>query len=332
MPASSADYRAAPAAPAPAPGLAPLLTQVLSWRGPAPSCEQVSDWWPAWLAIVAEHASPIARAVAGGAQADRAGWAFAAGYQASLRALLRAQPGLLPDDAMSVFCVSEKSGNRPADIQCRLEPMPGGYRLSGAKSWATLGPAGNFLLVAARLPPHDAARPQLRMVRVRAEAPGVTITLMPPTAFVPEVPHARLTFEEVVIADDEVLPGDGYERYIKPFRTVEDIHVTAALLACALAEACRRDWPTAWRERAAMSLLGFEALSQLDPAAPLTQLALTGALAGSSALFEEANAWWQATPKDPASLRWARDARLFAVASGVRQQRALRAWERLAAG
>ena len=116
-----------------------------------------------------------------------------------------------------------------------------------------------------------------------------------------------MRFERVAIAADAMLPGDGYEQYIKPFRTVEDIHVTAALLS-------------------------FGALSGMDPAKPLTQLALTGALVGSAALFAEATAWWQAMPDDPASQRWLRDARIFGTASGVRQQRAVRAWERLAGG
>ena len=76
MPSPAAPDRSTAAAPAlaMAPAVAPLLAHVLSRRGPAPTCDQVSDWWPAWQAIVAEHASPIARAVAGGAQADRAGW------------------------------------------------------------------------------------------------------------------------------------------------------------------------------------------------------------------------------------------------------------------
>jgi len=98
------------------------------------------------------------------------------------------------------------------------------------------------------------------------------------------------------------------------------------------AEAGRRDWPASWRERAAAALLSFGALSGMDPAKPLTQLALTGALVGSAALFAEATAWWQAMPDDPASQRWLRDARIFGTASGVRQQRAVRAWERLAGG
>ncbi|MBP8306143.1 MAG: acyl-CoA dehydrogenase family protein [Burkholderiaceae bacterium] len=313
------------------PQIVRTLHDIAAGSPAAPVCEQIADWWPSWQAIAHQASTPMAVAVMGGALADRAGWAFAAGYQASLRALLREQPGLLAGTTMSAFCVTEEGGNRPADIQCRLEPVPGGHRLFGAKRWSTLGPESNRLLVAVRVPPHDAARPNLRMVQVRADATGVTVTTMPPTRFVPEIPHARLAFDGVDIAEDDVLPGDGYERYIKPFRTVEDIHVNAALLTYLLAEAGRRGWPGDWRERALIALLGLAAVGELDPAAPLTHLALAGALAGSGALVEEAHSLWQLTPDDPASQRWARDASLFGVASGARQQRTVRAWERLAA-
>lgn len=312
--------------------LVEMLTPLAAPMAPPAACELAADWWPGWLTITAQHAAPAARAIIGGALADRAAWVFAAGYQAAVRALLRGQPDVVPPTAMSAFCVTEETGNRPADIKCRLEPTPSGYRLFGAKRWATLGPASNVLLVAARLPPHDAARPQLRMVRVSTDAPGVTITMMPPTRFIPEVPHARLTFDGVELASTDVLPGDGYEHYVKPFRTLEDIHLTVAVLAYLLAEAGRRQWPAGWRERALFSLLGFETLSRLDPAAPLTHLMLTGALAGSDRLIEEAHPLWALTPDEPTSQRWVRDASLFGVASGVRKQRALRAWERLAAG
>ena len=312
-----------------APQILSTLQRIAAGSPAPPACERITDWWPSWQSLAPSASTPMAVAIGGGAIADRAGWAFAAGYQASLRSLLRDQPDWLPGTTMSAFCVTEESGNRPADIQCRLEPVPGGHRLFGAKRWSTLGPESNRLLVAVRVPPHDAARPSLRMVRIRADSPGVTVITMPPTRFVPEVPHARLAFDGVAVAHEDVLPGDGYERYIKPFRSVEDIHVTAAVLAYLLAEAGRRGWPASWRERALIALLGFDALGALDPAAPLTHLALAGALAGSRALIDETVALWQLTPDDPASQRWTRDASLFGVASGVRQQRTLRAWERL---
>ena len=84
-------------------------------------------------------------------------------------------------------------------------------------------------------------RNALRMVRVPTDAPGVT--LAPSSApFVPEIPHAEVTLDHVHVATDAVLPGDGYTEYVKPFRTVEDAHVHAALLGYLIGIARRHDF------------------------------------------------------------------------------------------
>jgi acyl-CoA dehydrogenase len=309
-----------------------LLGRVLRSPSAAPLCEQITDWWPVWTSLTDSPKSPFRLALAGGLTADRAAWAFAAGYQAAQRALLRDGPLSLEGNTMSAFCVTEEAGNRPADIQCRLEPALGGFRLSGAKRWSTLGPQSNWLLVAARVPPHDAARAQLRLVQIAVDAPGVTFTMSAPSRFIPELPQARLAFSDVVIPNAAVLPGDGYERYIKPFAVVEDIHVSAAMLAYLLAEAVRHAWPADWQERALIALLGFETLAALEPSDPITQIGLAGALTQRRALIQEAAALWLRTPEHPASQRWARDAVLVGGMGEARQRRVQRAWERLAVG
>jgi hypothetical protein len=92
---------------------------------------------------------------------------------------------------------------------------------------------------------------------VRADQPGVTIVPMPETAFVPEVPHARIHLQDVAIDAASLLPGDGYSNYVKPFRTLEDTFVTAAVLAYLLREARARGWPADLRERLSASLVGL---------------------------------------------------------------------------
>ena len=72
---------------------------------------------------------------------------------------------------------------------------------------------------------------------------------MPATKFVPEVPHAQLQFENLKVKEAEILPGDGYDQYVKPFRTVEDIHVQAAVLSYLMREGQRLSWPQHWLER-----------------------------------------------------------------------------------
>jgi alkylation response protein AidB-like acyl-CoA dehydrogenase len=295
-----------------------------------PERATVAAWWPRWRDGAAGSHGSAAMALRGGFDADRVGWAFASGYQAALRALLPELPATL----VAAFCVTEEGGNRPRDIGTRIVPASdGGWTVHGAKRWTTLGPDSNLLLVVGALAtPAADGRPQLRVARVPAGAPGLQLLPMPETRFVPEVPHARVQLDGVRLPSEALLPGDGYDAYVKPFRSIEDTHVTLAVLAYLLRESRARQWPAAFAERLCAVLTLLADLAQAPPAAPATHLALSGALALAHALYAEAGTLWALQPGDPAAQRWQRDAALFAVASSARVQRAARAWERLQAG
>jgi acyl-CoA dehydrogenase len=289
------------------------------------ACADVATWWPPFRELAAIWRNPMDRAIAGGFAADRVGWAFAAGYQAALHALF---PGA-PEDRIAALCVTEAEGNSPRAIKTTLRWDGDGWLLSGAKRWTTLGPDGGLFFVAAREASASAERAVIRVARVASDAPGVTIMPMPPTRFVPEVPHAQLQFESVRLSADALLPGDGYADYVKRFRTVEDLHVNAAVLAYLVREARRLEWSPAWIEHAAALLHGLRAIAGEDAAAPTTHVALAGALAQGTDLIEEAETFWSAAGDDPAASRWRRDRELFAVAGSARARRTVRAWERL---
>lgn len=288
------------------------------------ACESLRDWWPRWRAIAARHRDPVERAIAGGGDADRLGWAFAAGYQAALRALLPA----LPDDVIAALCVTEAEGNQPKAVRATLAPEGAGFRVSGEKRWTTLGPEGGLFIVIAREAGSPEERPALKAVLLRSGAVGLSILPMPPTRFVPEVPHARIRLENVRVEPLDVLAGDAYARYVKPFRTVEDIHVHAATLAYLLAEARARSWPAGWIERAAAALQALKGLAALDALAPETHIALAGALAIGEGLVEEADRLW-AAQQDEAAARWRRDRELLGVAGKARELRLAAAWRAL---
>ncbi|HEX9183290.1 MAG TPA: acyl-CoA dehydrogenase family protein [Burkholderiales bacterium] len=288
------------------------------------TCEAVDDWWPRWQAIAARHRGPIERAIAGGSDADRLGWAFAAGYQAALRALLPA----LADDVIAALCVTEAEGNHPKAVRATLSPEGAGFRISGEKRWTTLGPDGGLFIVIARQAGSPEERPALKAVLLRTGAAGLSILPMPSTRFVPEVPHARIRLENVRVEPQDVLEGDAYERYVKPFRTVEDIHVHAAALAYLVAEARARRWPAGWIERAAATLHALTGLAALDALAPETHIALAGALAIGEGLVEEADRQW-AAQQDVAAARWRRDRELLGVAGKARELRLAAAWRAL---
>lgn len=313
------------------------IAQVLRADPAAAAQPDVAAWWARWRDRAARAATPAAQAIAGGFDADRVGWAFAAGYQAALRRLC---PDL-PAGSIAALCVTEEAGNRPRDIATRLEPLEpaegGGWRLSGAKRWATLGPAGSLLLVAARLTDaadgvdsERGARPRLKVARVPVPAPGLSVEPMAGIGFVPEVPHARLRFDGVAVAADALLPGDGWDQVVKPFRTIEDLHVTLAVLAYLLREARARRWPAAIAERLAALMLLLAELGAAPPDAAAMQVALEGALQLAHALYAEAGTLFAAAgADDPGAARWARDQPLFAVARAARALRAERAWQRL---
>jgi hypothetical protein len=303
-----------------------MLPQLPAAQAIARPCETVADWWPRHRAIAVEHPSTIQQAIVGGFVADRIGWAFASGYQAALRSLFPDAPY----DKLCALCVTESDGNSPKAIKSTLKRVDGGWILDGAKRWTTLGPEGSLFFVAARDEAATGERPSIKLAGIASGAPGVKIQKMPATKFVPEVPHAQLQFEDVRV--DALLPGDGYDLYVKPFRTVEDIHVQAAILAYLMREAQRLGWPEHWIERLSALLAALSTLSNMPPSNAETHIGLAGALRISAGLIEETQAFWLKSAADPAALRWQRDRELLTVAGKARELRTKRAWERLRSG
>ena len=302
-------------------GMTHWLEKLLTGPCEVPACPDVASWWPCHLSRSRETADTLAQAILGGYHADRVGWAFASAYQSALRALV---PDL-PVDTVAALCVTEKDGNSPRSICSEWRDG----LLNGAKRWTTLGPEGQLFLVVARDTSVQSDLPALRVLRIAAAQSGVQVSLMPPTPFVPEVPHASLRFENVPVADEAVLTGDGYLRYVKPFRTVEDLHVQAAVLAYLVREARRLNWPREWVERATAQLLSLQAIAALPALASTTHIAIAGALAGVAALVAEADQHWQQGGDDEAAVRWRRDRALLGVAAGPRAKRTERAWQRV---
>lgn len=303
--------------------MTPSLTHCLRADPAVADCPDVASWWPLWQAQAAHGPASADMALRGGFDADRVGWAFAAGYQAALRALCPQ----LPRETMAAFCVTEDGGNRPRDIRTRITAVAGGLRIDGAKRWTTLGPVSSCLLVVGAVHT-DSERAALKVALVPADAAGVQLLPMPDTGFVPEVPHARVVLDGVIVPS--LLGGDGYNDYVKPFRSIEDTHVTLAVAAYLLREARLREWPPAVREELAALLATFASLSCAAMHAPATHVVLAGALHAAQRLYAQADTLFG--NGDDGARRWARDRALFQVAAGARGLRAERAWQRLAAG
>jgi alkylation response protein AidB-like acyl-CoA dehydrogenase len=225
--------------------------------------------------------------------------------------------------------VTEADGNSPKAIKSSLRKDGAHWLLNGAKRWSTLGPDGSLFFVAARDEAASAERARIRIAKVDSKTRGLKIETMPAPNFVPEVPHARLQFENLAVNDADILPGDGYDEYVKPFRTVEDIHVQAAVLAYLMREGQRLRWPQDWLERLSALLAALGKLSDMPASHAETHIALAGALAIGAVLIGETEGFWPRSAADPAALRWRRDKELLKVAGQARALRTQRAWEKL---
>lgn len=299
-----------------------LVTALIS-AAPPPAAT-LEDWWAATGEARAAGATPVERALVGGAHADRLGFAFAAGYAEALQALVPSAGGRL-----TALCATEEGGAHPRAIRTALVADGDGFRLTGRKRWATAASASAQLVVIASIGADHTGRNRLRAVRVATDAPGVRLT--PTTApFVPEIPHAEVSLDDVAVAAADVLPGDGYDDYLKPFRTVEDLHVHAALLGYLVGVARRVELEPSLIERGLALAFATRALAGADPRASATHLALAGLLELTAAHVAAVEAAWSArvAADDPERARWQRDRPLLQVASSARAARRdqARAW------
>ena len=297
-------------------GVHALLNHLLA-ADPAPQPSgSVDSWWRQHLYWAERFERPVELAAAGGFAADRLGWAFASGYHAALCRLL---PGS-PRDEKTALCATEDRGAHPRHIHTSLEPTDGGYVLRGHKNFVTLGPAASSLLIVASEGIDPAGRNRLRVVRIDAERAGVLRTAQPTLPFVPEVPHASIELQDVAVEPQEVLPGDGYTAYLKPFRTIEDLHVHAALLGWLVQVGRRSDWPDPVIERTVSLLCAVASLAPADPSSPAVHRALGGALAAADELVRSVEPLWSSVDADTAQ-RWSRDRGLLGIAGRARAAR-----------
>jgi acyl-CoA dehydrogenase len=265
----------------------------------------------------------VEQAARAGLVSDGMGWAFASGYEA---ALARLDPRGMSGAVLGALCATEEGGGHPRSIRSTLTPNEGGFTLSGKKTWVTLGDEADVLLVVASVGDDDEGRNRLRVARVPAKRAGVTVRAAAALPFVPEIAHATATFDAVAIAEAELLPGDGYDDALKPFRTLEDIHVTAAVVGWAIGVGRASDWPRVWLDEALALVVLLRAVGDAPPLAPEAHVVLAGAQALAWRLLDGA-AWSQSG--DGVRSRWERDRPLMDVARNVRGARLEAAWRAL---
>lgn len=266
----------------------------------------------------AGFANSVDRAAIAGFDSAETGSAFLGGYQEALHALI---PALEPDD-LAAMCATESAGARPSSMTTTVA----GGTVTGTKSFATLGPAATRFVVIAKEGLRADGRSSLRAVLVPATAPGITVTPLPELPFVPEVPHATVEF---AAAPGEVLPGDGYADFLKPFRTVEDMHVVAAVLGRLVRVGRQARWPVEPVAQLLAVLAAVRGVSVEDPGSAGAHIALGGVFGLLSRARVELEPWWDQV--DPVvRSRWERDAPVLGVAGKARAARLTTAWRAVA--
>ncbi|WP_406268478.1 acyl-CoA dehydrogenase family protein [Nocardia sp. NBC_00881] len=261
---------------------------------------------------------PVDVAVAAGFGADRLGFAFLSGYQEALHTLI---PDL-PHDELVAMCATEEGGGHPSAIRTTLTERDGVWLVNGTKSFATMGVLAQRLVVIASVGTASEGRNRLRATMVDAKETGVRMTDQPALPFAPEVAHASVQLTEVPV---RVLAGDGYLDYLKPFRTIEDIHVLAATLGWLVRVARASGWPQAILQRLLTAIAAVRGLDIDAPSSPGVHIALGGTFELFGEVVAELVPLWDSVDSETRH-RWARDRPLLATASQVRDLRSAAAW------
>lgn len=266
-------------------------------------------------AALSERLGPVAPfelAVLGGRAMATPGLAFLVGYQAALRVLWPSAPA-----GLGALCATERRSVRPADMQVRLESL----RLTGDKDFVTAGLDAEWLLVAARSEGQGEA-PRLSLAVVYPGEPGVTLEALPTLPLMPEVGHGRLRLQDAAC---ELLAGDGWDAYVKPFRTLEDLYVLAALTAWLYGVGQECAWPQELRLRLLAVLAGCAEGSRQCADSVACHLLLGSLFSQFQALRAAIDKALLAGPEQWAQL-WQRDQGVMALATAAREKRLAKAW------
>jgi hypothetical protein len=218
--------------------------------------------------------------------------------------------------SLGAMCATEQRSLRVADMQTRL----GDLRLSGRKDFVTAGNAAEWLLVAARSE-QPGEEPRLSLAVVYPGEPGVRLEPLPSIPLMPEISHCRLFLEE---APCELLAGDGWDAYVKPFRTLEDIYVLSAMTAWLYGIGQDSDWPQTLQLRLLALLAGCAQVSRQAPDNPAGHVLLGGLFAQFDGLKGEIDLALAEGPQHWAAM-WQRDQTVMGLAAVARGKRLAKA-------
>ena len=307
-----------------------ILENILSQSIQRCNYTSTLEWHQHFLQTTENLDSTLEQAALGGRYSINMSYAFSAGYQSAIQSLF--QPCTRK---LASLCITEKDGNHPKQIKSALFKHKTGWQLNGSKSFITGANDAEQLYIAATEPSlseddkselTENTRPIIKMLSIPSNVSGVKIEPMPPLPFVPDISHGTATFEQVEIQTAQILEGDGYTQYIKPFRTHEDIHVLAAVIGFRIGEAINSNWSKNSIEAHLMLLSSLLSLPTNNLTSPTTHIVFAGCRAQFGSLIEQTDEEFKLNNPEGFN-QWKRDKALLNVASKAHTVRTQRAWE-----
>ncbi len=286
------------------------------------------DWKKIFDRETSAWPETLEMAVVGGFISDRVSYAFVSGYESAIRRMVPK----LPKEAVVAFCVTEEGGGHPKAIESTLkktdELFDGEKKwiLNGSKKFITCADEAELILAAASTAITSDGKNKIRIVLVDKKTPGISVEPMEQLPFVKEISHGRLLFKDVIVKESQILEGDGYNEYIKPFRTIEDIHVLGAILGYLFRVASIFDWPKNIKEGFLSLITTIRSLAVCDPLSKEAHIVLAGVFRELSDLLDRTDPYWDKVDKDTRAI-WERDRALLNVAGRAREKRLASAWE-----
>lgn len=138
-------------------------------------------------------------------------------------------PALSAGRIRSALAVTEpQSGSDVAGVKTKAVPVPGGYRLSGAKVWCTNASKADFIFIAARA---GDERGQLNLYIVRKGAEGLQIGKKEDKIGMRGVPSHPLFLSDVFVPEEDRLPGgeSGFKVIMETFNKSRPLIAARAL-------------------------------------------------------------------------------------------------------
>ena len=238
---------------------------LLSRENTIKSYRSTKEWAADYYHLTKEK-TPFEKALLGGFSCQQFSFAFMAGYQAALEKMF---PTIAPNE-LKALCVSEEKGGHPKVIQTTLV----NNQIKGLKTYVTAGSDASHFLVLWKTNETLEERPLLKIVHLINPSDNMKVSNFE-LPFMKEVKHGKLALENTPVSNSQILEGDGFEDYAKPFRTLEDILVGTAQQAMLLRQAIDSNWNEALREQLLLNLHTFKYLLQLPALDKETHLLLT---------------------------------------------------------